>query len=77
MQENGIRYGFTITVEELPRTIPTLWPTVQEYWKLHAAQLPSSNMLPFVTDDQVRQLGGRGRGVWGGFVGLSAPHMSP
>ena len=53
LQEKGIKYGFTITVPELPRTIPTLWPAVQEYREAHTASLPSDNMLPFVTDAQV------------------------
>ena len=47
VQENGIKYGFVITVPELPRTIPTLWPTVQVRYETCVLQTPcSANTLP-------------------------------
>lgn len=31
MQENGKEYGFTITLEEIPETIPSIWRHTLEF----------------------------------------------
>ncbi len=47
-QENRIKYGFVITIEELPATIPSLWATTQTYMAAHSSLLPAANLLSFV-----------------------------
>lgn len=51
MEDRGIQYGFVITVLELPNTIPSLWNTTQAFIRQQAGQLPSENMMKFVTSD--------------------------
>jgi alpha 1,2-mannosyltransferase len=48
MQENGIKYGFVIALEELPSTIPTLWATTQNFMADHQSLIPADNLLDFV-----------------------------
>ena len=40
MREKGIKYGFTITVPEVPSTIPTLWSTTRRFMAQHADLIP-------------------------------------
>ena len=48
-QENGLQYGFVIAAIEGPKTIPSLWDTVQQFKREHASLVPKDNLLPWVT----------------------------
>ncbi|ORX56425.1 glycosyl transferase, partial [Hesseltinella vesiculosa] len=48
MQDNGKEYGFTITLKELPETIPTLWATTMEFAK---ANRINTTLLRFFSDE--------------------------
>lgn len=50
VQENNLKYGFVISILELPKTIPALWETTQKFMKDNPGLIPSSNLMPFVTD---------------------------
>ncbi|KAJ2782989.1 alpha-1,2-mannosyltransferase ktr1 [Coemansia javaensis] len=50
MQQNGKKYGFTITIKEYIETIPTLWNTTKRFMSEHKDLIPASNLLDFVTD---------------------------
>ena len=49
MQENKLKYGFVITILELPNTIPSLWASTQTFIKDNPKLIPANNLLPFVT----------------------------
>ncbi|KAK6205046.1 mannosyltransferase [Scheffersomyces amazonensis] len=49
MKENDKLYGFTLTMFEYERTIPTLWKNFQEYLKLHYNK-QSQQLLKLVTN---------------------------
>lgn len=49
LQENQLKYGFVITILELPNTIPTLWEATQSFMKTNADLIPEKNLMPFVT----------------------------
>jgi len=51
MQDRNKVYGFTITMYEFERTIPTLWGHVRDFMKLHPEHLPKDNALSFMSDD--------------------------
>ncbi|KAJ7753985.1 glycosyltransferase family 15 protein [Mycena metata] len=51
MQDRGKVYGFTITMYEFDKTIPTLWETVKEFTKLHPEHVVKDNALGFMSDD--------------------------
>lgn len=48
-QENGLQYGFVIAAIEGPKTIPSLWPTVQNFREEHASLVPKNNLMSWVT----------------------------
>ena len=50
LQQNAMKYGFVITIKELPKTIPTLWETTQAFMKQNEKLIPRNNLLQFVTD---------------------------
>jgi len=52
MQDNNKTYGFTITIHEFERTIPTLWETTKEFIKDHPEHVPKKNAMGFVSDDK-------------------------
>ncbi|KAG7707060.1 hypothetical protein KL933_003935 [Ogataea haglerorum] len=58
MVENNVNYGFTLTLTEFPKTIPTLWKTSLDYFLRPevAEQLPSDeeNLLSFISGDSGR-----------------------
>lgn len=43
MHSNGIKYGFTISFDEIPQTIPTLWDTTMEFMNKYRSENPSFN----------------------------------
>ena len=49
MQENSLKYGFVISILELPNTIPTLWNSTQQWMKEVPELVPKDNLMPFVT----------------------------
>ena len=51
LQENGLLYGFVIAAIEGPKTIPSLWDTVQRFRAEHSSLVPQHNLLPWVTAD--------------------------
>ncbi|KAJ7026979.1 glycosyltransferase family 15 protein [Mycena alexandri] len=51
MQDRGKVYGFTITMYEFDKTIPTLWDTVKEFMKLHPEHVAKDNAMGFMSDD--------------------------
>lgn len=52
--EKDMMYGFTISMQELPNTIETLWSTSKLYFDQPEvlAKLPEDNLLGFVSDDK-------------------------
>lgn len=52
MKENKKKYGFTISIHEFVKTIPTLWDHTKEFMKLHPEYLAKDNLLDFISDDK-------------------------
>ncbi|KAJ2760454.1 hypothetical protein H4S06_001717 [Coemansia sp. BCRC 34490] len=50
MQENGKKYGFTISLKEYPKTIPTLWDVTTEFMAKNKDMIPEKNLMDFVTN---------------------------
>ncbi|CAG8702527.1 10565_t:CDS:2, partial [Acaulospora morrowiae] len=51
MQNNDIKYGFTISLYEYPKTIPTLWDTVKEFIKEYPELIEKDNLMEFISND--------------------------
>ncbi|KAJ7209380.1 alpha-1,2-mannosyltransferase [Mycena haematopus] len=51
MQDRGKVYGFTITMYEFDKTIPTLWGHVKDFIKLHPEHVAPDNAMGFMSDD--------------------------
>ncbi|KAJ7752429.1 glycosyltransferase family 15 protein [Mycena maculata] len=51
MQDRNKVYGFTITMYEFDKTIPTLWGHVKDFMKLHPEHIANDNALGFMSDD--------------------------
>jgi len=51
MEENNKVYGFTISIHEFVKTIPTLWDTTKEFLKLHPEHVAKDNFMDFISDD--------------------------
>src|SRR5262245_59012071 len=49
MQDNGIKYGFTISIHEYPATIPTLWSTTRDFMRDRPDTIAPNNLLDWVT----------------------------
>ncbi|WFD31767.1 hypothetical protein MSPP1_002806 [Malassezia sp. CBS 17886] len=56
MQLNNKVYGFTISLHEYPKTIPTLWEKTKAFMKLHPDYLAKDHALHFMTDEPERLL---------------------
>lgn len=54
MEDNNKTYGFTINLYDAPQTIKTLWPETKKFMAANPSYLSESNMLEWITDDQVR-----------------------
>ncbi|KAG8754742.1 alpha 1,2-mannosyltransferase 2.4.1 [Serendipita sp. 396] len=52
MQDHNKTYGFTISLYEYERTIPSLWVVTKEFMRRHPEYLPEDNALSFISDDQ-------------------------
>lgn len=51
LQENNKVYGFTISLYEYPRTIPTLWDTVKQFAVANPSYLAEDNAMSFISND--------------------------
>ncbi|KAI0724091.1 glycosyltransferase family 15 protein [Fomitopsis betulina] len=51
MQDGNKVYGFTISLYEYPKTIPTLWDAVKEFIGNHSDLVPAGNAMSFISDD--------------------------
>ncbi|GMM27304.1 hypothetical protein DAMA08_000200 [Martiniozyma asiatica (nom. inval.)] len=54
LKDEGKVYGFTISMQELPNTIETLWDTTMQYFNKPevANELPEDNLMEFISDDK-------------------------
>jgi len=52
MEDNNKTYGWTITMYEFEKTIPTLWGHVQDFMKLHPEYIAENNALGFMIKDR-------------------------
>ncbi|KAJ1907174.1 hypothetical protein IWQ60_011914 [Tieghemiomyces parasiticus] len=50
MQERQLKYGFTISIHELVKTIPTLWKTTKQFMRENSQLVAHPNTLEWVTD---------------------------
>ncbi|KAJ7074768.1 glycosyltransferase family 15 protein [Mycena amicta] len=51
MQDRNKVYGWTITMYEFDKTIPTLWGHVKDFVKLHPEHIAKDNALGFMSHD--------------------------
>ncbi|CCE63648.1 hypothetical protein TPHA_0F01640 [Tetrapisispora phaffii CBS 4417] len=51
MKDNKKKYGFTISIKEFMKTIPTLWDTTLNFTSLHPEFVNKNNMLDFISND--------------------------
>ncbi|RKP34648.1 nucleotide-diphospho-sugar transferase, partial [Dimargaris cristalligena] len=50
MQERKLKYGFAISMKEIPPTVTTLWATTQQFMREHRHLIPSDNTLAWVAE---------------------------
>lgn len=51
MEDNHLRYGFSISLLEYEQTIPTLWQTTKQFVSENPQFVHPNNLAKFVTDD--------------------------
>lgn len=51
MQDNNLTYGFGISLIEEVKTIPTLWNTTMDFFRLHPEYLAEDNLMNFLSND--------------------------
>ncbi|KAK0210771.1 glycosyltransferase family 15 protein [Desarmillaria ectypa] len=51
MQDQHKIYGFTVSLYEYERTIPTLWAAVREFLEANPGITPEDNAMDFLSDD--------------------------
>ncbi|KIM28834.1 glycosyltransferase family 15 protein [Serendipita vermifera MAFF 305830] len=51
MQDENKVYGFTLSLYEYQRTIPTLWDATKEFIRQNPQYLPRDNAMSFISDD--------------------------
>ncbi|KAL1916646.1 uncharacterized protein VTP21DRAFT_5350 [Calcarisporiella thermophila] len=51
MQDNGKKYGWTLSLRENEHTIPTLWETTRRFMNEYPHLIPPNNTLDFITHD--------------------------
>lgn len=51
MQMNNKAYGFTISLHEYDKTIPTLWKETQEFARKHPEYIAKDNAIHFIADN--------------------------
>lgn len=52
MEDNNKVYGFTISIHEFVKTIPTLWQHTKDFLKLHPEHVAPNNFMDFISDDK-------------------------
>ncbi|KAJ1928440.1 alpha 1,2-mannosyltransferase 2.4.1 [Tieghemiomyces parasiticus] len=50
MQERSLKYGFTISLHEIPQTVATLWKTTKDFMAQHPEYVSHPNTLEWVVD---------------------------
>ncbi|RKP35264.1 nucleotide-diphospho-sugar transferase [Dimargaris cristalligena] len=53
MHERDIKYGFTISLKEIPATVESLWPATLDYMRQNRAMVPIDNTLAWVVDPDI------------------------
>lgn len=51
MQDNDKTYGFTITMYEFEKTIPTLWGHVKDFMKKNPQFVDKNNAMGYLSDN--------------------------
>ncbi|KZT25923.1 glycosyltransferase family 15 protein [Neolentinus lepideus HHB14362 ss-1] len=51
MEKNKKTYGFTITFDEIPKTVPTLWDSVKEFIQEHPEYIDKNNAMDYLSED--------------------------
>ena len=51
MEDQNKVYGFTVSLYEYPKTIPTLWQEVKNFLKENPGLTVENNALSFISDD--------------------------
>ncbi|GAK63672.1 glycosyltransferase family 15 protein [Moesziomyces antarcticus] len=54
MQQNNKKYGFVLSMHEIPGTVPSLWVRVREWYEKNAELLAPNNLFGFVTENNGR-----------------------
>lgn len=52
MEDNNKTYGFTISIHEFEKTIPTLWGHTKDFIKQHPEYVAKNNLMDFISDDK-------------------------
>ncbi|GAA5951612.1 hypothetical protein JCM10213_005417 [Rhodosporidiobolus nylandii] len=52
MERNGWKYGWTISLPEYDKTIPTLWDTTKDFIKQNPEYLAKPNSMAWISDDK-------------------------
>ncbi|CAN6614955.1 alpha-1,2 mannosyltransferase Ktr1p [Trichomonascus vanleenenianus] len=55
MRENNKKYGWTLSITEWPKTIPTLWNTTREFLDQHPEYIHNNALQNFVRDKDNRE----------------------
>ena len=53
IQKNNITYGFTISLKEIPESIPTLWKTVKNFIKKYPQYVSPDNSAKLISDNNM------------------------
>ncbi|KXT19042.1 hypothetical protein AC579_8744 [Pseudocercospora musae] len=51
MAENGKKYGFVISINELKKTVPSLWSHVKDFMKAYPRHVVEDNHVGFLSED--------------------------
>lgn len=51
MQDNKKKYGFTISIKEYAKTIPTLWKETKSFIDANPQHLAKPNLMEFISND--------------------------
>ncbi|CAI5758433.1 unnamed protein product [Candida verbasci] len=52
MEDNNKVYGFTISIHEFDKTIPTLWEQTKKFIDLHPEYIAENNFMDFISNDK-------------------------
>lgn len=51
IRDNDIKYSFTVSLYEYPKTIPTLWDAVKEFAITYPEYIENDNLMEFISND--------------------------